>query len=30
LWYTWVVVLIALVVTAFWLKETAPMAKSRR
>jgi MFS family permease len=30
LWYTWVVVLIALVVTAFGLRETAPSAASRR
>lgn len=30
LWYTWVVVAIALVVTAFGLQETAPAAKRRR
>ena len=30
LWYTWVVVAIALAVTAFGLQETAPIAKRRR
>ena len=30
LWYTWVVVAIALVVTIFGLQETAPVAKKRR